>query len=600
MWSRKEAPAMAPASRQLSFSSDRQCQINLYLQQQVSIVEDASATLLLLGRIRPYNQPYQPTDDLQWLLGLWQHKTDLPHFYRQIAGFFTLVIFEHSNDSVHLINDHVGSIPLYFHNSTNQEGQHTWLSDNLKHKAARGLPLNAQALYNYFFYHCIPSEQAVLQQTLKLAPGTWYQLNAAENAASMLVVKNQVNLYRPEHPGTVQSAAELQIACKQVIDTAVARNLQTDCAAFLSGGLDSSTVSGLLSIYQPSARTFSIGFDAKGYDETEYALITAKHFKTNHHVHYLQPEEIVENFVEVAAYFDEPFGNSSAMAAYICASVAKQHGVNVMLAGDGGDEIFAGNERYAKQKVFELFAGLPKSLQSLLDTVTHSPLGGLPLLRKARSYVDQAKIPLPDRLDTYNFLNRFAPEQMFCDEFLAQVDTQAPAQAKRQRYQQCKATDPVDKMMYLDWKFTLADNDLVKVSSMCHKAGVEVRYPLFEKEVVDFSCTVPPDIKLPGNKLRDFYKNSFKGFLADETLDKAKHGFGLPFGVWMKEQPRLQQLTEQTLAALKTRQIIRPEFIDEALQIYRSGHLGYYGELIWIMVVLELWLQGWERNEHAA
>ena len=600
MWSRKEAPAMAPASRQLSFSSDRQCQINLYLQQQVSIVEDASATLLLLGRIRPYNQPYQPTDDLQWLLGLWQHKTDLPHFYRQIAGFFTLLIFEHSNDSVHLINDHVGSIPLYFHNSTNQEGQHTWLSDNLKHKAARGLPLNSQALYNYFFYHCIPSEQTVLQQTLKLAPGTWYQLNAAENAASMLVVKNQVNLYRPEHPGTVQSAAELQIACKQVIDTAVARNLQTDCAAFLSGGLDSSTVSGLLSIYQPSARTFSIGFDAKGYDETEYALITAKHFKTNHHVHYLQPEEIVENFVEVAAYFDEPFGNSSAMAAYICASVAKQHGVNVMLAGDGGDEIFAGNERYAKQKVFELFAGLPKSLQSLLDTVTHSPLGGLPLLRKARSYVDQAKIPLPDRLDTYNFLNRFAPEQMFCDEFLAQVDTQAPAQAKRQRYQQCKATDPVDKMMYLDWKFTLADNDLVKVSSMCHKAGVEVRYPLFEKEVVDFSCTVPPDIKLPGNKLRDFYKNSFKGFLADETLDKAKHGFGLPFGVWMKEQPRLQQLTEQTLAALKTRQIIRPEFIDEALQIYRSGHLGYYGELIWIMVVLELWLQGWERNEHAA
>jgi asparagine synthase (glutamine-hydrolysing) len=385
-----------------------------------------------------------------------------------------------------------------------------------------------------------------------------------------------------------------------VIDTAVFRNLQPDCAAFLSGGLDSSTVSGLLSVHQPFARTFSIGFDAKGYDETEYALITAKHFNTTHHVHYLQPEEIVDNFVNVATHFDEPFGNSSAMAAYICASVARQHGVSVMLAGDGGDEIFAGNERYAKQKVFELFGALPKPLQSLLDSVTHSPLGALPLMRKARSYVDQAKIPLPDRLDTYNFLNRFAPEQIFCDTFLAQVDTQAPVQAKRQRYQQSRATDPVDKMMYLDWKFTLADNDLVKVTSMCHKAGITVRYPLFEKEVVDFSCTVPADIKLPGNKLRDFYKNSFKGFLANETLNKAKHGFGLPFGVWMKEQPRLQQLTEQTLTALKSRQIVKPAFIDEALQIYRSGHLGYYGELIWIMVVLELWLQGWERNDHGA
>lgn len=600
MWSRKEAPAMAPSSRQLSFSSDSQCQLDLYLQHQVSIVEDASAILLLLGRIRPYNHRYAENDDLLWLLELWQTKTDVAQFYRGIAGFFSLVIFEHSDNSIHLINDHVASVPLYFHNEANADGQNAWLSDHLKHSAARCLPLNPQALYNYFFYHCIPSELAVLQHTQKLAPGAWYHLAASTAAAGKLAVQHQVNLYRPEHLDTGQSTAELQLKCKQVIDTAVARNLQTDCAAFLSGGLDSSTVSGLLSVYQPSTRTFSIGFDAKGYDETEYALITAKHFKTNHHVHYLQPEEIIENFVEVAAQFDEPFGNSSAMAAYICASVAKQHGVSVMLAGDGGDEIFAGNERYAKQKVFELYGALPKPLQSVLDALTHSPLGALPVLRKARSYVDQAKIPLPDRLDTYNFLNRFAPEQMFCDAFLAQVDRDAPAQAKRLRYQQSKAADPVDKMMYLDWKFTLADNDLVKVSSMCHKAGVEVRYPLFEKEVVDFSCTVPPDIKLPGNKLRDFYKNSFKGFLADETLDKAKHGFGLPFGVWMKEQPRLQQLTEQTLATLKTRQIIRPEFIDEALQIYRSGHLGYYGELIWIMVVLELWLQGWERNADAA
>lgn len=598
MWSRKEAPAMAPSSRQLSFVTDSLSQIDIYLQQQVSIVEVDSAILLVLGRIRPYNQPYPADNDLQWLTQLWQQKTDVAQFYRHIAGFFTLIILEHADDSVHLINDHVASVPLYFCSGT-EDGQHAWLSDNLKHQAARGLTLNPQALFNYFFYHCIPSEQTVLQHTLKMAPGAWYQLTASENISGKLTVQQRQNLYSPEYVVTGQSTAALHLACKQVIETAVARNQQADCAAFLSGGLDSSTVSGLLSVQQPSTRTFSIGFDAKGYDETEYALITAKHFNTNHHVHYLQPEEIVENFVEVAAHFDEPFGNSSAMAAYICASVAKQHGVNVMLAGDGGDEIFAGNERYAKQKVFELFADLPKSLQSLLDTVTHSPLGGLPLLRKARSYIDQAKIPLPDRLDTYNFLNRFAPEQMFCETFLAQVDTQAPAQAKRERYHQSNATDPVDKMMYLDWKFTLADNDLVKVSSMCQKAGVAVRYPLFEKEVVDFSCTVPADIKLPGNKLRDFYKNSFKGFLADETLNKAKHGFGLPFGVWMKEQPRLQQLTEQTLAALKTRQIIRPEFIDEALQIYRSGHLGYYGELIWIMVVLELWLQGRERNGDA-
>mgnify|MGYP006183075655 FL=1 len=146
-------------------------------------------------------------------------------------------------------------------------------------------------------------------------------------------------------------------------------------------------------------------------------------------------------------------------------------------------------------------------------------------------------------------------------------------------------------MMYLDWKFTLADNDFVKVSSMCQKAGIDVRFPLFEKEVVDFSCTVPTALKLPGSELRDFYKNSFRGFLPDATLAKSKHGFGLPFGVWMKQQPKLQQITADSLASLKQRNIIQPAFIEKALATYQQGHSGYYGELVWIMVTLELWLQ---------
>ncbi len=378
--------------------------------------------------------------------------------------------------------------------------------------------------------------------------------------------------------------------CREVIETAVRRNMAPRAAAFLSGGLDSSTVAGMFARHQPGAPTFSIGFEAKGYDETEYAEITARQFNTTHQVHYLQPQEIVDNFVEVAGYFDEPFGNSSAMAAYVCAKVARENGIEVMLAGDGGDELFGGNERYAKQKVFEAWQRVPSAAQKSLEALLHSPLGKLPVLKKGRSYVDQANIPLPDRMDTYSFLNRFELESMFQKDFLAQIDREEPASAKRERYEQCRSEHPVERMMYLDWKFTLADNDLVKVSRMCRKAGVEVRYPLLEKEVVDFSCTVPTDLKLPGKHLRDFYKNSFRGFLADETLSKSKHGFGLPFGVWMKEQPTLQAITTDSLKRLRERDIFKPEFIDTALSTYQSGHASYYGELIWIMVVLELWL----------
>lgn len=605
MWSRKEAPDMVQGQYQLLFNHSAGDELELNLLTQPVLLETTNLTLVLLGRIRPYNQDYPLVQDLNWLAQLWSNTqveqlaqskslaACISKFYEQIAGFFTLLVLERQG-KVHILTDHVGSLPVYIHRSSNQ----LWLSDNLQHQKALALPLDRQALYNYFFFHCVPSNQSILQQTEKTGPGYWYQLDLP--AAGQIPAMQQHNLYSPAYIYSEQTEQQLQLQCRQLIDTAVARNISADCAAFLSGGLDSSTVSGVLSTYQPQARTFSIGFDAKGYDETEYALITARHFKTDHQVHYLQPQEIIDNFVEVAAFFDEPFGNSSAMAAFICADVAKKAGVAVMLAGDGGDEIFAGNERYAKQKVFERFFSLPTGLQTALDRLTHSPLGDLPLVKKARSYVDQAKVVLPDRLDSYNFLNRFAPEQMFCAEFLLSVDPTLPAKAKQQRYAQCQASHPVEKMMYLDWKFTLADNDLVKVSTMCRKAGVAVRYPLFEKEIVDFSCTVPADLKLPGNQLRNFYKNSFKGFLADETLLKPKHGFGLPFGVWMKQESALQQLTQQCLTALKQRHIIQPAFIDDAFTTYRNGHAGYYGELIWIMVVLELWLQGRERKANAA
>lgn len=581
------SPALAGHVVEFTLTTESRHQtFSLYHKNPLQQYETADAILLVLGRVRRYGEDYPTTSNLAWLLQLLLEKP--ANYYSQLAGFFSLVRLDKRNGSLLLLNDHVASVPLYYHipaaSALPEQQQQIWISDHLKHPAATNQQLNPQAIFNYFFFHCIPSASTIFQHTLKLEPATELQLAANGKL-------QQQELYAPAYPTSAFTAVQLQQQCREAISKAVQRNTAPDNAAFLSGGLDSSTVSGYLCKNQPGARTFSIGFDAKGYDETEYALITAKHFGSNHHVHYLQPNEIVENFVEVAGYFDEPFGNSSAMAAFICGKVAKQHGIKVMLAGDGGDEIFAGNERYAKQKVFEFYQQVPGFIRSPLELLLKTPLAKLPGVNKAKSYVDQANVPLPDRLDSYNFLNRFALEDMFCAEFLAKVDPHAPAAAKRSRYQACKSADPVERMMYLDWKFTLADNDFVKVSTMCHKAGVEVRYPLFEKEVVDFSCTVPTALKLPGNQLRDFYKNSFRGFLPDATLAKSKHGFGLPFGVWMKEQPALQALTAQSLNKLKQRNIIKAGFIDEALKIYQAGHSGYYGELIWIMLILELWLE---------
>jgi len=502
-------------------------------------------------------------------------------YYPKIAGFFNAIIFSKQQQDIKLISDHIGSKPLYY--SLLQDK--LTLTDNLNLLDHSMLELNPQGIFNYCFYHCIAAPTTIYNQIYKLAAGECVTISQDGEPEAQLI-------YRPEYHYSKAPSAQLNERCLSLIAQAVNSHVTPQCGAFLSGGLDSSTVAGMLAKGTEQAKTFSIGFDSPQYDESAYARLTAEHFSTKHFTHVMQPDVLIDNFKQVAGYFDQPFGNSSAMAAYCCAMFAKSHGVTTLLAGDGGDEIFAGNERYAKQGVFEVFNQSPKFIQGLLEGLfCNTPLGNISLGSKAASYISQAKLGLPDRLDSYNFLNRFALDEMFCADFLAQVDPMLPVKQKRERYEQAGSDSHIERMLFLDWKFTLADNDLVKVTKMCEMAGVEVRYPLLEKELVDFSCQIKDSDKLQGQKLRHFFKGAVKGFLPDATLTKEKHGFGLPFGLWMSESDELMTLAQEALFSLSQRSIFKPEFIELALSKHQSEHAGYYGELIWILVILELWLQ---------
>lgn len=504
--------------------------------------------------------------------------------YQKLSGQFWLLLEDKKKNTVTLVNDHFAIKPCYWGVF---EGV-MYVSNSLKlvkNIKKIKLSISEQALFNYMYFHCIPSPNTIFEQFNKLEPGKSLTYKGDNECQSAL-------LYQPVFAQQNSNISSASKDCLSVIDRAVEKYTTDDCGAFLSGGLDSSSVAGMLARHQQPAKTFSIGFNIKGYDETSYAKLTANHFGTEHKVHYLTPEEAAEDFVKVAQYFDEPFGNSSAMATYFCAKFAKEHGVNTLLGGDGGDELFAGNDRYAKQKQFEIYQQVPSVLSTLAKGVfCNTPIGKIPLLSKGASYINQAEIPLPERLETYNFINRFGINDMFTESFLSKVDVTQPVSQQKDRYFESSSEDPVDRMLYLDWKFTLADNDLVKVGRMCEMADVDVSFPLLDKTVVDFSCTIPAGVKLPGNKLRDFYKESCRGFLANDTLTKSKQGFGLPFGVWMKENQLLKELAYDNLLAFKKREIVKESLIDKVIEAHQSVHASYYGELIWIMVVLELWLQ---------
>jgi asparagine synthase (glutamine-hydrolysing) len=295
----------------------------------------------------------------------------------------------------------------------------------------------------------------------------------------------------------------------------------------------------------------------------------------------------------VAAHYDQPFGNSSVLPAYYCAKMARDDGVTRLLAGDGGDELFGGNARYAKQRVFGWYAAVPAPLRrGLLEPVLErTPVGSLPLAKKGRSYVEQAKVPLPDRMQQYNLLLRLGLADVFTPDFLAQVD---PTDALRQQqgvWQQVPAASALNRMLAYDWRYTLAEADLPKVRGSTQLAGVVVGFPFLEQALVDFSLRLPTNYKLKGLRLRWFFKEALRGFLPDEIITKKKQGFGLPFGVWATRHPGLRAFARDSLQSLATRGIVREPFVRALLDERLPEHPGYYGEMVWILMMLEQWMQ---------
>src|SRR5262245_53668818 len=262
--------------------------------------------------------------------------------------------------------------------------------------------------------------------------------------------------------------------------------------AFLSGGTDSSTIAGMLgAVTGEPARTYSIGFESQGYDEMDYARIAARHFGTRHHEYYVTPSDVAAAIPRIAAVHDQPFGNSSAVPTYYCARLARDDGVAALLGGDGGDELFGGNERYAKQHLYSLYSDLPPLLKSVIEPIAFlPPEAGLP--GKVQRYIRHASLPMPARYDHYNLLERLGPEVVFTGEFLAAVDRKLPAVQMAEAYARAHAQSLVNRMLALDLPYTLADSDLPKVTRSCELAGVEVRFPFLDDAVVAFSARLAP------------------------------------------------------------------------------------------------------------
>jgi len=511
-------------------------------------------------------------------------------FVRRLRGAFALGLWDEESRALLLAVDHFGIKRLYY----TSDGQGLAFAN----RAAALAPLSGASprvdptvVFNYMNFGFVPAPHSVFREVNRLSPGYFLKVRAGQTT-----LEPYWDMTYPERAvNRRESAATMYRLVEEAVQRVAADASGKDIGAFLSGGTDSSTIVGLMSkLTDQPVNAFSIGFAEHSYDELDYARIAAGHFGATHHTTIVKPDEAFALLPRLVAAYDEPFGNNSAIGTFFCAESARELGLELLLAGDGGDEIFGGNERYTTDRIFGLYAGVPRILRrGLLEPVVlNLPDGGESVLGRAQRYIRRANLPNPRRFYSYEFFFALEAARLLAPDFLASVaDLEAPYRVAQGSYDRVRATSELNRLLYLDLKLAIGDNDLLKVTRTAELAGIKVRFPMLDLELVEFTGTLPAKLKVRGFEKRHLFKRAFRKLLPDEILAKRKHGFGVPTSAWLRDHRQFRELARDALLSSRARErgYFRAGAIEELLDYHRSDVTPYYGDLIWRILMLELW-----------
>ncbi len=514
-----------------------------------------------------------------------------------VRGPFALAILDPLRDRALLAVDRMG-IHALFYARTRQGLVFGTTADAMRAHPDVSTTVSPQAVYRYAVNYVSPAPFTIYDECRKLLPA-----HLLEWRAGHCETRRYWRIPYGRADGEAgRSLHELREELFERLDISVRRALARNGEAasvgtFLSGGLDSSAVSGIL--HQNTTRkvpAFTIGFADSKYDETAFAQAAVRRFGLEHHTYRLTPQDAAELVPRLAEAFDEPFGNSSVIPAFYCAQLARSQGVNLLLAGDGGDEIFGGNKRYAEQKILALYHRVPAPFRAVLASVllnVPEPLA-VSALGKGQRYVRRARLPMPERMLSKQVYTDDALPGIFTSDALAAIEPEEPVAIWRRHYEEAGTDDLIYAMLHLDTRIALADNDLRKVGRAAEMAGVEVAYPMLDEDLVEFAARIPSALLVKGFDLRHFFKEAMRGFLPDEILNKKKHGFGMPFAEWTRNDPILWNMVVDAFSNLKTRNVFRGDFLDAVLDAHRDSADSPLSGIVWDLLMLELW---WQKRE---
>ncbi|MBV9211884.1 MAG: asparagine synthase (glutamine-hydrolyzing), partial [Acidobacteria bacterium] len=373
-----------------------------------------------------------------------------------------------------------------------------------------------------------------------------------------------------------------------LLEEAVRLRLVSDVplGAFLSGGVDSSAVVGLMSraMSQP-VKTFSIGFNEDTYNELKYARVAAKHFGTEHHEFIVTPE-ICDIVDELVWHFDEPFADSSAIPTYMVSKLAREF-VTVALSGDGGDELFAGYTRYVVDRKRSGLARLPRVVR---EGVMQPLSASLPHGAWGRNYLRNVSLaPLERYIDSISIFTELNKQALYSSDFKARLNgASAGTKMFHELASQVNTGEAIDPLLYLDSKTYLPGDILTKVDRMSMAVSLEARVPLLDHKLIEFVTRIPASLKLKGFETKHIFKRALRGLVPEEILHRQKQGFGVPVAEWINLQ--LRERIRETLTERRTRErgLFDARYVSLLLEEHERGRRDH-SPALWSLLMLELW-----------
>lgn len=516
---------------------------------------------------------------------------------KKFIGMFAIVLWDHKEQKVILIRDRLGIKPLYWGWQENVLFFGSQIKSFYPHPLWKG-NINKQALTAFFRFSYVPAPLSIYDGIQKLKPGTILEIFKDKSYRETVFWSlEDVRNYGGHHQ-FIGSFEEATNELEMLLKDAVGKRMLSDVplGAFLSGGIDSSTVVVLMQAQSAQKiKTFSIGFQEDRYNEAIYAKEMAKHLGTDHHEFYVTAKEAQDIIPDLSSWYDEPFADSSQIPTYLVSKLARQF-VTVSLSGDGGDELFAGYTRYF---VGDRFWQLSQKFPRFLKGVTEKSLSLVPptfwnflqsMLPKniAPSHLGEKMRKVQELLKSNTLENYYKTLVSQWDNPEALVKGGKDYLAPCWDVLNSEDRSSVEIMQYLDTLTYLPDDILAKVDRASMAVSLEARVPLIDHRVVEFSWTLPMDMKVHQGKGKRILREILKRYVPEHLFERPKMGFGVPIGDWIRGD--LREWTESLLSkeSLASSGLIEPEPILQKWQEHLSGKQNWQYSL-WPVLMFQSW-----------